>query len=61
MLLKGSGGCREAAVGGDAHGAGDRSPEGQAELSGGEGEGAGGLKGWSTWEIQSHELNWAGC
>lgn len=46
--FKGAGGRREAALGGDAHGAGDRGPEGQADLSRGPGEGAGGLQGLSA-------------
>lgn len=46
--FKGPGGCREAALGGDAHGAGDRSLESQTDYSRGAGEGTGGLEGQST-------------
>lgn len=44
-LLEGSGGCREAALSGDAHGAGDHRPEGQTDHSRGEGERTGGFQG----------------
>lgn len=45
---KGPGGCGEAALGGDADGAGDRSPESQTGYSRGAGEGTGGLQGQSA-------------
>ena len=45
--FEGAGGRREAALGGDAHGAGDRGPEVQADLSRGPCEGAGSLQGLS--------------
>lgn len=44
-LVKGAGGRREAAVGGDAHGAGNHCAEGQADVSRGASEGTRGFQG----------------
>lgn len=44
-LVKGAGGCREAAVSGDAHGAGNHCAEGQADVSRGASEGTRGFQG----------------
>lgn len=47
-MSSGPGGRGEAALGGHAHGAGDRRPEGEADGRRGEGKGAGGLEGESA-------------
>lgn len=48
LTFEGSGGCREAAVSGDAHGAGNHSSKDEAEHGRGQSQGAGGLKGQSA-------------